>query len=398
MLYGDFQGMKLSRLGFGTMRLPLVAGAKDGAIDEAQVAEMVQYAIEHGVNYFDTAYPYHGGLSEVVVGRALKRYPRDAFYLATKYPGHQISDSYDPAAIFEEQLTKCGVDYFDFYLLHNVCENSIGAYTDPRWGIIDYFLEQKKNGRIRHLGFSSHAAPDTLRTFLDAYGDKMEFCQIQLNYLDWTLQDAKGKYELLTQRGIPVWVMEPVRGGRLAKLNEADEAKLRALRPQESVAAWGFRYLQALPNVKMILSGMSNMEQMEDNVKTFSAEAPLNEDETQALYAIADGMRNTVPCTGCRYCCDGCPMGLDIPLLIQIYNDIKVAPSITAPMRLETMPEDKQPAACVGCGACAAVCPQHIDVPQVMQDMDEALKGIPKWSQLCKERAAAAAALRAGSK
>lgn len=398
MLYSDFQGMKLSRLGFGAMRLPLVAGTKDGVIDEGQVDEMVQYAIEHGVNYFDTAYPYHAGFSELVIGRALKRFPRDAFYLATKYPGHQISDSYDPAAVFEEQLQKCGVDYFDFYLLHNVCENSLAAYTDPRWGIIDYFTEQKKKGRIKHLGFSSHAHLDTLGTFLDAYGDRMEFCQIQLNYLDWTLQNAKGKYELLTQRGIPVWVMEPVRGGRLAKLSEEDEAKLSALRPGESSASWGFRFLQALPNVKMILSGMSNLAQMQDNVKTFSAEAPLNDAETQTLYAIADKLRNTVPCTGCRYCCDGCPMGLDIPLLIQIYNDIKVAPSITAPMRLETMPEDKQPSACVGCGACAAVCPQHIDVPQVMQDMTEALSHIPSWTEISKLRAAEAAALRERAK
>lgn len=193
MITNEFQGKQLSRLGFGTMRLPVKA---NGSIDEAQVTEMVAYAIGHGVNYFDTAYPYHGGQSERVIGRVLKSYPRESFYLATKYPGHQIlSGGYHPAEIFEEQLQKCGVDYFDFYLLHNVYEKSMETYLDPRWGIIDYFKEQKRLGRIRHLGFSSHAGVRSLKEFLDTCGDDMEFCQIQLNYLDWTLQDAKGKYD-----------------------------------------------------------------------------------------------------------------------------------------------------------------------------------------------------------
>ncbi|MDO5111620.1 MAG: aldo/keto reductase [Clostridia bacterium] len=398
MLYSDFQGMKLSRLGFGTMRLPLLPGTQNGEIDEAQVEQMVQYAIDHGVNYFDTAYPYHGGLSETVIGRVLKKYPRESYYLADKYPGHQISASYDPAAIFEEQLQKCGVDYFDFYLLHNVYENSVGTYLDPRWGILDYFLEQKKNGRIRHLGFSSHGGVEMLRSFLDTCGDKMEFCQIQLNYLDWTLQNAKDKYALLTERNIPVWVMEPVRGGKLAKLSDAEEATLHALRPAESTPAWGFRWLQALPNVKVVLSGMSNLEQMQDNVKTFTQEAPLSEAETQALYAIADGMHQSIPCTACRYCCDGCPMGLDIPLLMQIYNDVRFTPSFTVSMRLDALPADKQPAACVGCGACAQVCPQRIDIPGVMKDLAERLDKMPKWADLCREREAAAEKLRNATK
>ena len=209
MLTNDFKEITLSRLGFGTMRLPVIGG-NAAEIDEKQVDEMVDYAISHGINYFDTAYPYHGGMSEKVIGRSLSRYPRENYYLATKYPGHQLSSSYDPAAIFEEQLKKCGVDYFDFYLLHNVYENSIQVYTDERWGIVDYFVEQKRKGRIKHLGFSCHGRTDTLREFLDYCGDKMEFCQIQLNYLDWTLQDAKEKYELLTERGLGVWVMEPV--------------------------------------------------------------------------------------------------------------------------------------------------------------------------------------------
>lgn len=254
MIYTDFHGEKLSLLGFGTMRLPLVPGGTPADIDEKTTADMVRYAMEHGVNYFDTAYPYHGGMSERVMGRVLKDYDRGSFYLATKYPGHQLSSHYDPAAIFEEQLEKCGVDYFDFYLLHNVYEKSIETYTDPRWDIIDYFLEQKKKGRIRHLGFSTHGGLELMERFLSQHGKDMEFCQIQLNYLDWTMQDAKAKCELLRRYNIPIWVMEPIRGGRLASLTPEDEARLRALHPEESVAAWAFRFLQGVEGVQMILS------------------------------------------------------------------------------------------------------------------------------------------------
>ena len=388
MITNDFQGKQLSRLGFGTMRLPTHS---DGSIDEARVAEMTAYAIEHGVNYFDTAYPYHGGESERVIGRVLSKYPRESYFLATKYPGHQIiSTGYNPAEIFEEQLKKCGVEYFDFYLLHNVYEKSMEVYLDPKWGIVDYFKEQKRLGRIKHLGFSCHAETKGLNKFLDAVGEDMEFCQIQLNYLDWTLQDAQGKYDLLTERGIPVWVMEPVRGGRLAKLNYAEEAKLKALRPDESVAAWGFRFLQGLPNVKMVLSGMSNMEQMVDNVKTFSEAKPLSVVETKLLLDIAEGMKDSVPCTACRYCCDGCPAGLDIPGLISTYNELRFSAAVNVAMRIEFMPEDKKPSACISCGQCTRMCPQNIDIPGAMKDFAEKLSKLPSWAEICRQREAAA--------
>ena len=388
MITKEFQGKQLSLLGFGAMRLPTFA---DGTIDEAQVAEMTAYAIDHGVNYFDTAYPYHGGESERVMGRVLSKYPRESYYLATKYPGHQIiSTGYNPAEIFEEQLEKCGVEYFDFYLLHNVYEKSIEVYRDPQWGIIDYFKEQKRLGRIKHLGFSSHGETACLKEFLDEYGADMEFCQIQLNYLDWTLQDAKGKYELLTERGIPVWVMEPVRGGRLAKLSEDDEAKLKALRDEDSIASWGLRFLQGLPNVKMILSGMSNFAQMVDNVKTFTEVAPLSNEETSLLLDIAEGMKDSVPCTACRYCCDGCPVGLDIPALISTYNEMRFSPNVNAAMKIEFLPEEKKPTACIECGQCVKMCPQSIDVPAALQDLNEKLKTLPSWAEICRQREEAA--------
>lgn len=387
MIYSNFQNKKLSLLGFGTMRLPTTP---DGNIDETQVKEMTRYAIEHGVNYFDTAYPYHNGDSERVIGRILSEYPRDSFYLATKYPGHQIlSNGYNPAEVFEDQLRKCGVDYFDFYLLHNVYEKSLETYLDPRWGIIDYFKEQKRLGRIKHLGFSCHAQTQCLKEFLDVCGQDMEFCQIQLNYLDWTLQDAKAKYALLTERGIPVWVMEPVRGGRLAKLDDSAEAALRQHRPDDTIASWGFRFLQNLPNVKMVLSGMSNMSQMQDNIKTFSEYHQLSEEEIQLLLDIAEGMKDSIPCTACRYCCDGCPMGLDIPMLLSTYNELRFSPAVNAAMRIEFMDEAKKPSACIGCGKCVRICPQNIDIPNAMKDLTEKLSKLPSWAEICRQREAA---------
>lgn len=210
---------------------------------------MVDYAMEHGINYYDTAWGYHGGQSELVIGRALKRYPRESYYLATKFPGYDLSNMDKVEEIFEKQLKKCGVEYFDFYLFHNVCEMNIDAYLDDKYGIYRYLMKQKRAGRIRHLGFSAHGSYDVMKRFLEAYGEGMEFCQIQLNYLDWTFQDAKGKLELLAEHQLPVWVMEPLRGGKLAELSEEDAELLKNLRPDESVPAWAFRFLQSIPGV-----------------------------------------------------------------------------------------------------------------------------------------------------
>ena len=396
MKYIDFKGKKISSLGFGTMRLPTLE--KDSEIDYAEAERMIDRAIEAGINYFDTAYPYHGGNSEIAVGKILSKYPRDSYYLATKYPGHQVLPEYKPAEIFEDQLKKCGVDYFDFYLLHNVAESSISTYLDDRWGIIDYFMEQKRLGRIKHLGFSSHASPECLREFLDLHGDKMEFCMIQLNYLDWSLQRAEEKCRILKERNIPTWVMEPVRGGRLVgKLPDSAKEHLQSLRPDESIASWCFRWLMSLDNMGVVLSGMSTMEQLEDNLKTFSEDKPLNEGEINTLYAIADSIKNSIPCTACRYCVDSCPMGLNIPMLIEIYNDLRYAPGVNSGMKIEFMPEDKRPTACICCSTCIKTCPQNIDIPKVMIDLSNLLKTVPSWRKISEERAAAAAKLSGNS-
>ena len=393
MIYHDFQGLKLSALGFGTMRLPVL---EDGSVNEPLAAEMVHYAMDHGVNYFDTAYPYHGGMSEVVVGKALADYPRDSFYLATKYPGHQIlSDGYNPAEIFEEQLVKCGVDHFDFYLLHNVNEKSMEVYMDPHWGIVDYFKEQKRLGRIRHLGFSSHAQVEGLEKFLDHCGQDMEFCQIQLNYMDWTLQRAREKYELLTARGIPVWVMEPVRGGKLAALDADSQQRLRAIRPGASAASFALRWLEGHGNIRMILSGMSTMAQVQDNIATFEKDDPVTPEEEAILLAAAEKMKNSVPCTACRYCCDGCPRGLDIPDLLHKYNQLRAGSGSTIKMQLDAVPKDKWPHACLGCGVCAAVCPQKIAIPDELAAFAAQLDKLPTWVEVCRQRAEAEARERA---
>ena len=377
MIYKQFQDIRLSALGLGAMRLPVLEG-EDAQIDEPAAQEMVDYAMEYGVNYYDTAWGYHSGQSELALGRALARYPRESFYLATKFPGYDLNNMGRVEEIFEAQLKKCQVDYFDFYLFHNVCEMNIDAYLDPQYGIDAYLTAQKANGRIRHLGFSAHGSVPVMRRFLEAYGDHIEFCQLQINYLDWTFQDARAKVELLKEYNIPVWVMEPLRGGRLAKLGESHTRRLNALRPDEATPAWAFRFLQTIPEVTMILSGMSNMAQLQDNVHTFETEKPLAEGELSELMEIADEIlgRKALPCTACRYCTDHCPQGLDIPGLIGLYNEHNFTEGgFIAPMALAACPEEKKPSACVGCRSCEAVCPQQIRISEVMKDFTEKLKG-----------------------
>ena len=377
MMYRDVQDVKLSALGMGAMRLPVVDG-DDSKIDEAAAFAMVDEAMARGVNYYDTAWGYHNGNSELVMGKALARHPREKFYLATKFPGYDLSNMGKVEEIFEKQLEKCQVEYFDFYLFHNVCEMNIDAYLDPKYGTYDYLLAQKKNGRIRHLGFSAHGDYDVMKRFLEAYGKDMEFCQIQLNYLDWDFQDAKRKVELLDQWNIPVWVMEPLRGGKLASLAPEDEAKLKALRPDEGIPAWAFRYLQSIPSVVVTLSGMSNMEQMKENIATFETDKPLNETELETLHAIAQGMvkKIVLPCTACHYCTSHCPQGLDIPNLLSLYNEhCFTQGGFIAPMALSAIPADKQPSACIGCRSCEAVCPQGIKISEAMADFTAKLGG-----------------------
>lgn len=372
MEFKQLCGENISRLGMGNMRLPTT----DGKIDYPKAQEIIDYLMAQGVNYYDTAYMYHGGESEKFIGQALKKYPRDSYFLASKMPHSELEKGRSPQEIFEEQLSRCGVDHFDFYLLHNVSNNTYETFLDENIGTIPYLLEQKKNGRIRHLGMSSHATPDILKKFLELQHQNMEFVQIQLNYLDWEMQDAKTQYEHISSYGLPVWVMEPCRGGRLAKLSPEADAILKEAAPDASVASWAFRWVKDLPNVGVVLSGMTDMPQAEDNVKTFSNPECLTEDQQATLQKALQLFRSqvNVPCTACHYC-DGCPMGIDIPAVLALYNKFQLNPSPFIRMELEKLTAG--PADCIGCGACKPKCPQNIEIPEAMSKFAEALAQLP---------------------
>ena len=378
MIYRDFQDLKLSALDMGAMRLPVIDG-KDDQIDEPAAAAMVDYAMAHGINYYDTAWGYHGGNSEPVMGRALKKYPRSSFYLATKFPGYDVRNFGKTEEIFEKQLQRLQTDYFDFYLFHNVCETNIRQYLDDeKYGTWSYLIQQRRNGRIRHLGFSCHGNMPVLKAFKEKYGKDMEFCQLQINYFDWKFQHAKEKVDLLREYGIPVWVMEPLRGGRLCRLSDEQEAVLKALRPEETAAQWAFRFLQSIPDVTVTLSGMSDMEQLKQNIVTFDEDKPLDDREMAGLMQVTDSMLSAgaVPCTACRYCVSHCPKELDIPTIMELYNQYKSTgdkPDFIAPMQIAAMPKEKRPAACIACRSCEKVCPQEIKISEIMDTFARAL-------------------------
>jgi predicted aldo/keto reductase-like oxidoreductase len=388
MIYKQFKDKKLSTLGLGCMRLPQAGEGPAAPIDEKKAVELIEHAYHSGINYFDNAYGYHGGESERIVGKVLNQFPRDTWYLASKMPGHMMtykdgklgfigymsgSKIDGISQIFEDQLEKCRVDYFDFYLLHNVCESSYDFYTNEELGVIDYLLEQKRAGRIKHLGFSSHGRAETIDKFLNTY-DFFEFVMIQINYLDWVLQDAKSKYEVITRHGIPVLAMEPCRGGALASLDPGAGAILRKSRPNDPDAHWAFRFLQSLPNMQVVLSGMSTLEQLKDNIALFSKPDPVTEEEKALLMEAVNAMAEIVPCTSCRYCCDDCPQHLDIPLLISLFNEASYGMSFILGMTLGALTDNELPSACIGCGNCTQMCPQQIDIPGVMRKFEDLLK------------------------
>lgn len=355
MIYKQFADQKLSALGLGTMRFPII-GDDPAVVDMEKTREIVDFAIKNGINYFDTAWFYHGGKSESVMGEILSNYPRESFCLASKFPGLDPKNLEKIEEIFEEQLRRCRVDYFDFYLFHNVSDKTIDAYLDPKYGLLEYLLAQKRKGRIKHLGFSTHATTAAFLRFLDAYGAHMEFCQIQLNYLDWNYQDAKEKVRILNERNIPIWVMEPVRGGKLADLSPTHLEKIKAIRAEESPAALAFRFLQSQPGICVTLSGMSNLTQVKENITTFSEHRPLNDEELKAIFEIADDMvaQNALPCTACRYCEEKCPKKIPVSHIFAEYNATR------------RVSKENLPTACIGCKQCEAVCPQEIKIASVM--------------------------------
>ena len=376
MVYRKFKDLNISELAMGTMRYPVIDGKND-QIDKEAAKEMFAYAMANGVNYYDTAWGYHGGTSEPITGELLKEYPRESFYLATKFPGYDVSNFGKVEEIFEAQLERCQVEYFDFYLIHNVDEHNIDKYLDDdTYHTVSYLLKQKELGRIRHLGFSFHSTYDTTKRYLERYGKDMEFAQIQLNWIDWTYQKAKEHVELLREYNLPIMVMEPLRGGKLASLSQEDTARLAKIRPEETIPGWAFRFLQAMPDVVTILSGMSNLEQLKQNVEIFETEAPLTEEENVALLDLASDIldRTLIPCTACRYCTPYCPMGLDIPTILTACNEHSMTGGgWVVDAIIGSLEEGKKPAACIGCKACEGVCPQKLSIADAIADLSKKL-------------------------
>ena len=383
MYYNEIAGVKVSALGMGNMRLPTVEGSEE-KIDRTKALEIIDYAMSHGINYYDTAYRYHAGESETFIGEALKRYPRESYHLASKFPGHMVVKKGNGVlgfvsglagwpdstvdGVFHEQLRKCQVDYFDFYLLHNVNERSVKFYDDPEMDVIAYLKKQQEQGKIRHMGFSSHAvSAATIDDFLTRYEGVFDFVQIQLNYLDWKLQDAKSKVEVIGRHGLKVVVMEGVRGGRLAVIPEEQAALLRAARPADSPARWALRWLQSIPEVAVVLSGMTTLAQITENVETFESPDPAGEEEKALLARVADSMLSWVPCTACRYCTEGCPNELEIPRIIAAYNGVKNGDHM-ARYDPDAADPSLDPRRCVACGSCASICPQGIGIPDIMEE------------------------------
>lgn len=361
-------GISPSLLGFGCMRFPVLL---DGKIDEAEAERMLDKAIAEGVTYIDTAYPYHDGESEPFVGRVLKKYERSSFYLATKMPVWKVNSAKEAREVFEEQLARLQVDYVDFYLLH--------ALDQSRWdkivelGIIPVCEELKAQGKIKNLGFSFHDDYAVFEKILTAR--KWDFCQIQYNYMDREVQAGDKGYELAEKLGVPMVIMEPIKGGSLAVLPEDLTAMFKKANPKISTASWALRWVGTHPNVKVILSGMSTYEQVLDNLETFASFEPLHEQEMRLVEQVADTIKSRVKngCTACRYCMP-CPFGVDIPRNFAIWNEYAMYGNKEgAKRRYLSVPEDAKASQCKKCGKCETLCPQSLPIRKNLEEAAEEL-------------------------
>ncbi len=360
-----FKDIELSRLGMGNMRLPQTP---DGKIDLVASQEILDYAMAQGINYYDTAHVYNNGGSEECLGHCMKKYPRDSYYLATKF---NIGANPNYKEVWEQQLKRLQTDHIDFYLIHCLLDNNIDKYIES--GAIEFFLDLKAQGKITYLGFSSHASVETLRRFADHHD--WDFAQIQLNFYDWMYGSTKEEYKVLEERNIPIMVMEPVRGGRLASLTPETEALLKEANADWSVASWALRFVKSLPNVQVILSGMSNMEQIIDNVATFSDGHALDEEEKRILFDVCEKFKNQIqiPCTGCRYCVDTCPMKINIPEYMKLMNSYK-ADGAGALHRYDSVETEGKATDCLTCGLCMTHCPQNIEIPNHMSALSKLVR------------------------
>ena len=365
-------GVEISQLGFGAMRLPTL---DTGKIDWEQSAKMIDCAYEAGVNYFDTAYPYHGGESQLFLGETLKKYPRESFHFATKLPTWMINSKHAMIDIFNAQLKNCSVDYFDFYMIHALGEDRY--HLVDQHGIYDYLLEQKKAGRIKFLGFSYHGNYETFKKLFDNY--KWDFAMIQHNYVDEILLESGKLYDIMVKHDVPCMIMEPVRGSFLANPPQVVLDEMQTFEGGKySPAAWALRWCRDKSNAPVTISGMSTMEQVEENIRTF-AQTPekLTDIEANMLTHVRDMMLaiKTIPCTYCGYCMD-CPAGVDIPHLFEVYNQYKLFPNeFRAGIGYGKFVRDGHGFdRCTQCGICSPLCPQHIDIPANLAALHEALE------------------------
>ena len=363
---------KMPKLGFGLMRLP----ENDGVIDLDQVCKMVDEYLDAGMNYFDTAYVYHGGNSEKIVKEAIvKRHKRETFTVATKLPAWELKTEADRDRVFNEQLERTGAEYFDYYLLHSI-EDGNNYDTYVRLDCFNWGIQKKNEGKIKHFGFSYHGTPELLEEILDKHPE-VEFVQIQLNYADWDnkLVHSGKLYDILVKRNIPMIIMEPVKGGTLANMTPDLEAIFKEARPNDSVASWALRFVGSLPGVVTILSGMSNFEQLEDNIKTFTNFEPLSDDEHEIINKVVKIMLDTplIQCTSCRYCCDGCPAKIKIPDVFNAVNTLRKFPGDMRPVFFYNglTADGGKASTCYKCGQCEGVCPQHLPIIKYLEEAAE---------------------------
>lgn len=367
--YFEKTNAETSLLGFGCMRFPVL---EDGSIDEELTFKMLDKAYAEGVNYYDTAYTYHEGTSEVVLGKWLKTKPRESVYVVSKSPMWNIKKPEDFDTILDEQLQKLQVEYLDFYLLH--CLDKEKWAMVQEFKLLDRAEAAKKAGKIKRIGFSFHDDYEVFETILNSYD--WEFCQIQFNYMDTTIQAGIKGYELAKSKHIPMVIMEPVKGGQLANVPDEIKSVFQKIHLDWSDASWALRFVASFDNVYCVLSGMSDMSQVEDNLNTFHEFEPLNHDEMNVIAQAKQlfDARIQVPCTGCRYCMP-CPFGVNIPRNFQILNNACIYNRIEKGKKQYERIEGKAEL-CQKCGACMAQCPQHIEIPVMLEKVHDTLTTI----------------------